>query len=242
MKQESISAKAHEAIAYFPLIEDFDDHPPVAEIVATVDDPDEDELDRSEPFAAPVPNAEEIAVLRDAAYAQGRRDERGAIATEQAVALEATLATMLRKLDDAGREASAVAEAAAEQISRLVLRVLGTMMPALCARHGGADVVALVRAVVPALLHEPSVTIRVSPHVHDAVRLELARAAPEWGERIKVVATDAMASGDARIAWENGTASRDVAELWAEIVARLTPLGLIDETAARPFAREMEHA
>lgn len=224
-------------MACFPFIEDFDDDPPVADVVEKVDESDE-----SEPFAAPVTNAEETVGLRAAAYAEGRRDERDAIATEQAATLERTLASVLRRLDDASREASAVAESASEETTRLALRVLGAMMPALCARHGGADAVALVRAVVPALVREPCVTIRVGPHVRDAVKLELARVAPEWSERIKLVATDAMASGDARIAWENGTASRGVAELWTEVVARLAPLGFIDEAAARSFAREMEHA
>ena len=237
MRQNPNFIGNREAAAYFPFIEDFDDDLPLADVVGEVDEPDE-----SEPFAPPVVNSEEIAGLRDAAYAEGRRDERDAIATEQAATLERTLASVLRKLDDASREASAVAETAAEETTRLVLRVLGAMMPALCARHGGADAAALVRAVVPALVNEPSVTIRVGPHVRDAVKLELARVAPEWSERIKLVATDAMASGDVRIAWENGTASRGVADLWTEVVARLAPLGLIDEAAARSFAREMEHA
>lgn len=234
MWQESMSARAHAAMACFPLIEDFDDDPPTLE--AAADEPAEDE-----PFAPPPPDADEIAASRDAAYAAGRRDERAEIATERSIALDRTLASMAGQLRDAGREASAVAEAAAEETARLLLRVLAAMMPALCARHGAADAVALVRAVVPALLHEPRVTIRVNPHVRDAVAAELARVAPDWADRIALVATDAMAPGDARVAWDNGTASRDVAELWDQVIARLAPLGLLDEATARSFARETAH-
>ena len=148
---------------------------------------------------------------------------------------------MVELLGAAGHEASAVAESAAEETARLLLRVLASMMPALCARHGAADVAALVRAVVPALAHEPRVTIRVNPHVRDAVGAELARVAPEWGERIELIATDAMVPGDARVAWGNGAASRGVAELWDRVVTRLVPLGLLDDATARSFAREADH-
>ena len=234
MWQESMSATAHAAMACFPLIEDFDDDPPTPEAVA-------DEPAGDEPFAPPPPDADEIAASRDAAYAAGRRDERAEIATERSTALDRTLASMAGQLRDAGREASAVAEAAAEETARLLLRVLAAMMPALCARHGAADAVTLVRAVVPSLLHEPRVTIRVNPHVRDAIGAELARVAPDWSDRIALIATDAMAPGDARVTWDNGTASRDVAELWDQVIARLAPLGLLDEATARSFARETAH-
>lgn len=155
--------------------------------------------------------------------------------------LNRTLDSMVELLGAAGHEASAVVEAAAEETAKLLLRVLAAMMPALCARHGAADAMALVRTVVPALLHEPRVTIRINPHVRDAVAAELARVAPDWADRIALVATDAMAPGDARVAWDNGTASRDVAELWDQVIARLAPLGLLDEATARSFARETAH-
>ncbi len=237
---QSIDDTVRAAVAYFPLIEDFDDE------LARDDEPARDdapgETPDDEPFAEPAPDAAELAELRDGAYAQGRADERVALAAERSDAAALTLRALADALQDARHEAASVAEAAAEETARLLLRVLGTMMPALCARHGGADVAALVRAVVPALAHEPRVTIRVSPHVRAEVQAQLAAVAEEWGERIKLIATDAMAPGDVRIAWDSGTASRDVGELWNGVVAQLAPLGLYDDMKPPVFTKELENA
>jgi len=232
--EEPLSAPARLAMTCFPLIEDFDDEPPHGAV------PESAEC-QNEPQAVAAPGASEIEALRAQAYAEGRADERGAIATEQAAGLSHTLASLVEQLHHAGRDAAVVAEAAAEETARLLLRVMAAMMPSLCARHGAADVAALVRAVVPALVNEPSVTIRVAPDVRDGIAAELARVAPEWGTRIRLMAIDAMATGDARIAWDNGHAARDVAELWNSVVARLAPVGLLDDAATRSFAREAEH-
>ena len=103
---------------------------------------------------------------------------------------------------------------------------LGALFPALCARHGGGEVAALARAVLPALDSEPRITIRVSPHVTTELAAELDRLDPELRARIVLVPTDAVPPGDVRIAWQDGIARRDGAALWAQVADTLSQYGL----------------
>jgi hypothetical protein len=41
-----------------------------------------------------------------------------------------------------------------------------------------------------------------------------------------------MSPGDVRIAWRNGTATRDAAALWQQVAAVLAPAGLLRADAA----------
>ena len=43
---------------------------------------------------------------------------------------------------------------------------------------------------------------------------------------------NAMPPGDVRIAWRNGSATRDAAELWRQVAAVLMPAGLLMAHAA----------
>jgi flagellar biosynthesis/type III secretory pathway protein FliH len=113
---------------------------------------------------------------------------------------------------------------------------LAGMLPAVCARHGAAEVAALTRAVLPALVHEPRVTIRVSPHMLRTVEDAMATVDPDLHGRVAVVPTNAMPPGDARITWADGAAVRDTAALWRAISEVLEPLDLLvppDRIASR---------
>ena len=67
-----------------------------------------------------------------------------------------------------------------------------------------------------------------------AVEQELARLDPELHGRVALVPTDAVAPGDARIAWQDGAAGRDATALWREVAAALAPFDLLPP-AAQPL-------
>ncbi len=205
--------------------EDFDARPGIT----ILDDPDETE---SRP---PAFTEAEIAAARADAYAEGHRNGLAQAATDRAEVTRQMLATVADRLAGAGDEAARVAEESADAVARLLLGTLAVMLPALCARHGAAEVVALTRAVLPALAREPRVTIRLSPHVVRAVEQELDRLDPELRARVSLSPVDAVAPGDARIAWQDGAAIRDAAALWRKVTEALAPLDLapaVDAVAA----------
>jgi flagellar biosynthesis/type III secretory pathway protein FliH len=198
--------------------EDFDRHAGVT----VLDPPVPDE---PEPIA-PSFTADALEAAREEAYAEGFGRGLAQAAQDRAEIAGQLLAGIARRLADAEAAARAAAEASAQAVAELLLSTLAALFPALCARHGGGEVAALAHAVLPALDREPRISLRVSPHVLPELEAELDRLDPGLRARIATVATDAVAPGDIRIAWQDGAASRDGAALWAGIAATLAEYGL----------------
>jgi len=176
------------------------------------------------------------AAARAEAYAEGHRNGLAQAAADRAEVSRQMLATIADRLDGAAAEAARVAGESAEAVARLLLGTLAALLPALCARHGATEVAALARAVLPALARESRVTIRLSPHVVRAVEQELDRLDPELRACVALAPTDAVAPGDARIVWQDGTAIRDAAALWRTVAETLAPLDLLAVDMKSPFA------
>ncbi len=207
--------------------EDFDAPP---DITVLDDPPDEPEL----PPPPPAITEADVIAARADAYAEGHRNGLAQAAADRAEVTRQMLGVIAERLHGARAEASQVAEQHADAVARLLMGTLATMLPALCARHGAAEVTSLTRAVLPALVREPRVTIRISPHVVSAVEQELARLDPELHGRVSLVPTDAVAPGDVRIAWQDGAAVRDAASLWREVAAALAPFDLLPPADLQP--------
>lgn len=189
--------------------------------VTIIDAPPEPEI------IAPVFTAGDIAHARDAAFAEGHA---AGIAEAEAAELgraRHALATMAAQLGAASQDAALLAERAAEEIARLLLDTLTTLLPALCARHGEAELRAVIRAVLPALMREPAVTVRINPLLAPAVRDELGRLDPELAERVRLVPAETMPAGDVRVAWQDGAAVRDTRAVWDQVAAALSEAGLL---------------
>ncbi len=101
-----------------------------------------------------------------------------------------------------------------------------------CGTGDDAEVRAIVRAVLPALTQQPTITVRAQPHTARALEQEFARLDPDLAAHVQAVDCDAMSPGDVRIAWHNGTATRDAAALWQQVAAVLAPAGLLRADAA----------
>jgi flagellar biosynthesis/type III secretory pathway protein FliH len=175
----------------------------------------------------PVFSARELNAAREAAW----RDGHDAALHEAAQGNEAAIRRAMAAIADqfsAEREAAAArAEEAAEGIARLLLDSLAATFPAMCARHGDAEVRAIAHAVLPALRQEPAITVRAHPRTMAALAPEAARLDPDVAARVQTVECDAMPPGDVRIAWRNGAVTRDAAGLWERVAAVLVPAGLL---------------
>jgi flagellar assembly protein FliH len=201
--------------------EDFDAPPAAAGVIVLDDLPDE--------VAPPPPavTAEDVAAARADAYAEGHETGLAQAAADRAEVTRQMLGVIADRLEGARQDAVRVAEEGAQSVARLLMGTLAGMLPTLCARHGAAEVAAVARAVLPALVREPRVTIRVSPHLVRAVEQALAGLDPDLHGRVMLVPTDAVPPGDVRIAWADGAAVRETAALWRSIAEALEPLDLL---------------
>ena len=129
-------------------------------------------------------------------------------------------------------EALARAEVSAEAITQLLLGGMAAVFPAMCAQYGDAEVRSIVRIVLPALTQEQVITVRTHPRTAKALAREIARLDPELAAHVETVECDAMSPGDVRIAWRDGSATRDTAALWEQVAAVLMPAGLLRTDAA----------
>ena len=170
----------------------------------------------------------------EAARAEGR--EAGRMEAERGLAASrASMVGLLAAgLAEVQGSAQGVAEAAAEGVARCLLSMVAACLPALCERHGAAELQALARAVLPALVDEPRITVRVHPYMQVAMQAEVAALDIELAERVQLLPTEAVAPGDARISWADGAVVRDAACARRAVEDALAALGLFDPTLLQP--------
>ncbi len=170
----------------------------------------------------------ELDAARAEAREAGRRDVEHGLVAARVRAVELIAAG----LADARAAAAEVAEDTALAVARAVLAATAACLPALCARHGAAEVAALARALLPALRTEPKVAVRVNPLLLAGLQDELGAMDAELAERVQLLPVDAMPPGDLRVSWAGGSAVRDAAEARAAVRDGLARLGLWEgETA-----------
>ncbi len=172
----------------------------------------------------------ELAAARAEAFAHGRAEALAEEEQAQAALRLAALQAIGDALSASRDHAARVAEEAAEALSRAVLGTVLAALPATCARHGERELRALTRAVLPALSAEPRITVRLNPHMQDAVSEELGRMEPDLAGRVALLPTDALPPGDISVAWTDGSAVRDARALAAAAREALAPLGLLELT------------
>ena len=177
----------------------------------------------------PVFSAAELAEAREAGWRDGHAAGLDEAADSDAAAARQSIEAIAAELATVRETTMSQAAQAAEAIARLLLDSLAAVLPTLCARHGEREVQAIVRAVLPALVQEPAVTIRVSARSAGSVSQQLAGFDPDLASRVHVVSCEALPVGDVRITWRNGAATRDAAALWQRVAATLMPAGLLDE-------------
>jgi flagellar biosynthesis/type III secretory pathway protein FliH len=175
----------------------------------------------------PVFSATELVSERDAAWRKGHAAGLTEAATSDAAAARQAMEGIAAQLQDACGSAAALAEQSADAVARLLLDSLAAAFPVFCACYGEAEVQAIVRSVLPALIQEPVITVRVNTRTAPSLAREIGRLDPDLAARVQIDVSDAMPIGDVRIAWRNGAAARDAGKLWAQVAAILAPAGLL---------------
>lgn len=176
----------------------------------------------------PVFSAAELMTAREDA-ARDSRDSALAEADQSTRAAACrSLAQIAAQITAARAEAASIAEQSAEAIARLLLDCFATAFPALSARHGPGELAAVLREILPALHRQPKITVRINPRHVPAMTEEINSLDADLAARVRLIPSDAVAPGDARVAWENGAATRDTVSLWSQIESILAPAGLLN--------------
>jgi flagellar biosynthesis/type III secretory pathway protein FliH len=175
----------------------------------------------------PVFSADEVMEARESAWRDGHEAGRLEAAAADAAATKETMAQIAAQLRAESEAALVQAEQQAESIAQLLLASLAATFPALSARYGDGEVRAVVRSVLPALAQEPMITIRAHSDTTAAISREIGQLDPELRARVETVTSDAIAPGDVRITWRNGSAIRSVDALWQQVADVLVPAALL---------------
>lgn len=153
-------------------------------------------------------------------------------ADHRSQALAAITGAIVAVRAEAGRETAAVAEG----IASTMLSMLAAALPVFCRDHGPAEARALVQSLLPLLRREPRIVIRVHPSLVPVLRDDLAPLDDDFAGTITISAA-ALAPGDVRVSWGEGTFVRDTQTILAAMQGALAELGLVDRVETTPERR-----
>ena len=196
-----------------------------------------EDFDNPEPVTGPevvetVFSAADMAAAREAAWREGHEAGLHTAEAGDAASTRQAMEVLAEQFATECAAAPARAEAAADAMARLLIDCLTATFPALSARYGDDEVRAIIRTVLPELNQEAKITVRAHPRTAQAVADEIDRINPDLATHIQIVESGTMRPGDVSIAWRNGSAVRDAADLWRQVAAVLAPAGLLQTDAA----------
>jgi hypothetical protein len=184
--------------------EDFDDAPPLGG------------TDRGTPgegaaepeVAAPAFTDEDMAGARREGFAAGQRAAR----EEAAMRLQEAARQSCERLGEWLPRLDAMRETqladAAEAAAKLIFAALAATLPSLSARHASSEIAHLLRDTFFHLAPDQALTLGVAPETIEPLRAALASLPRDLARRTVLSVDESLSPGDARLAWEGGTATR----------------------------------
>ncbi len=136
------------------------------------------------------------------------------------------LAAIAEGLAQARNEAAAQTEAVIEEVARTVLSMVAGVLPHFCRNHGDAEVRALVDHLAPLLARSRRLVVRGHPGLLEQLAGDIAALDEPLAANIELRPAN-LAPGDVRIAWEDGSFSRDAAAICTAITDGLAQFGLL---------------
>jgi flagellar biosynthesis/type III secretory pathway protein FliH len=174
---------------------------------------------------APTFSAPELASAVEAARREAYAEAASELQAELTASREQREADALAALSHAfaaSRDALERVVATRASASRdLALAVARALVARALAAQPLADVEAMFRELVVRLEGQPWLEVRLPPEVAPAGEAALTRIAAEVGFQgdLRVLADRGLGAGDARLAWHEGMAERDLARIEAEAMA-----------------------
>ena len=133
------------------------------------------------------------------------------------------LAAIASAMAEAREQDAMQAELLADGIARAALSMLAGILPHLCRKHGNAEVRATVARLAPILARSTRLVIRVHPDLIDVLASDVA--AIDDAANVELRPAN-LPPGDVRVAWEDGSMTRDTAAICTAMQEILAQLGL----------------
>lgn len=207
----------------------------------------EPEPEPDEPAGPPLLYTDEdLEIAREEAYVQGHT----AALNEAAKGLERALAEAVEACGRGFAMLQPALEDTQDEVGDLAVQVAAEicrkMLPHAPEELVGAEVSALVRALMPELAGQPRVVVKIAPEMVERLRPLLQDIAERAGFEGRLVVLDepGLDPGDARVEWADGGAERNTSRLWKAVDAlierniprfsRGEALELPDDTPAEP--------
>ncbi len=180
--------------------------------------------DTPAPPPAEVYSAADLAAARDEGYVNGHTAAlEEAAKTDSHVSANA-LKTIEQALDTMEAAQADFHAAMERQAVRLALTITRRLLPATGEQAMAAEIESLAARVLPDLMDQPRLMVRVNGAIADTMRTALRDLKNESGfeGRVMVRPDNTLKVGDCRLEWGEGGIDRDSGRLWAEIEAAVS--------------------
>ncbi|SDG68449.1 FliH/SctL family protein [Roseospirillum parvum] len=189
-----------------------------------VDQPPESADEPEETPPPPTYSAEELEEARAEAHARGRAEAFEEMATAIDRQAADALESVAQVLPEAVRQVRALTDTAVEQAAGVAAAIARKVLPASADQVMLDELKALLASVLPDLLEEPRLVVRVHESLAETVRQRLQPMAETAGfeGRLVVIGDTLTAPGDGRVEWAGGGVERRLDRLWAQIDTALS--------------------
>lgn len=191
----------------------------------------------------PTFSEDEMAVCREAAFAEGRT--AGRTETEQGIGRIASDA--LQVIGSEIGNLAAIQKASVDVMHRdaisLAAAIVRKTIPAIARETAGPAIENFIRDSLPRIIEEPRIVVRIADSLLDQLKEDLQQIATQSGfaGQMIVMADAEMSIQDCRVEWADGGAERDSGRIWREIdesierfLESLTPAEPVDPVDPAP--------
>jgi flagellar assembly protein FliH len=157
----------------------------------------------------------------DAGFAAGQK----AGLDEQTTQMMLLLAKIEGKIDQMADTMDMIHKDNETNVRRIALAMLGKFVPDLNARHGLAEIEAMLGNVITEMVHEPRLVVRVHETQFDVLdeKINAITKQKAYAGKVVVLADAEIAPGDCRIEWADGGMERNAKSLMTTIEKTVTP-------------------
>ena len=217
------------------------------DVVEEPEEETEEENEEAEPEeVVPSFSEEELNAAKEEAFAAGKEEgiQEAAATTEREIlgslsALGGRFGEVFKAQDEANASILENAISVAASIAQKVF-------PHLNEKHGLGEIERMVVTTIEKILEEPRIVVYLNPEMVGPFteRLSALTAQASYKGEVQVVAGEDIPSGDCRVVWGGGGATRDTAELWREIdeIVERNLAGAEDAAEAQAEAAETAEA
>ena len=170
------------------------------------------------------------AIARDEGYSAGLEAARQSEGAERLV----VLGRLADAIGQSRRLAAETAEVQASLIADAALSLLLGCVPAMSERLSEVQIRTSLRSILPALDEEQNLAVTVHPDLEAVTRAELHVLASR-NQAVDVLTCRDYARSDIRVAWQNGSATRDIRSIQRSMAQKLVEAGFLSPDHTRDF-------